>query len=105
MRQKTQLAIALVHDPDIIIFDEPTNGLDVITAKTVTDYLLELRELGKTIIVSTHIFSLVEKICDRVGIILNGRLKVDDGLHALTKDKDLENFFFDLVEEDDASHE
>ena len=105
MRQKTQLAIALVHDPDIIIFDEPTNGLDVITAKTVTDYLLELCELGKTIIVSTHIFSLVEKICDRVGIILDGRLKVDDDLDAITKDKDLETFFFDLVEEDDMSHE
>ncbi len=50
-----------MHDPDIIIFDEPTNGLDVITAKVITDFLQELRAEGKTIIISTHIFSLVEK--------------------------------------------
>lgn len=100
MRQKTQLAISLVHDPDVIIFDEPTNGLDVLTAKTVTDYLLELRDLGKTIIVSTHIFSLVEKTCDHVGIILDGQLKIDEDLSCLTADKSLETYFFELVEED-----
>jgi len=83
MRQKVQLAISLVHNPDIIIFDEPTNGLDVLTARVVTDYLKELRDQGKTIIVSTHIFSLVEKICDRVGIIIEGRLKVEDTLDHL----------------------
>ena len=73
MKQKISLVISLVHNPDIIIFDEPTNGLDVITAKTVTDFLLELRKEGKTIILSTHIFSLVEKLCDRVGIIIDGK--------------------------------
>ena len=61
MKQKASIAISLVHDPDIIIFDEPTNGLDVLTAKSVTDYLLELRDQNKTIIISTHIFSLVRK--------------------------------------------
>ncbi|MDR2956940.1 MAG: ATP-binding cassette domain-containing protein, partial [Coriobacteriales bacterium] len=66
MKQKASLAISIVHAPDIIIFDEPTNGLDVITARVVTDYLQELRDEGKTIILSTHIFSLVEKLCDRV---------------------------------------
>ena len=64
------MVISLVHDPEIIIFDEPTNGLDVLTAKVVTDFLLELKKEGKSIIVSTHIFSLIEKICDRVGIII-----------------------------------
>ena len=59
MKQKVSLVISVVHDPDVIIFDEPTNGLDVLTAKVVTDFLLELRERGKTIILSTHIFSLV----------------------------------------------
>ena len=62
MKQKVSLVISLVQDPEIIIFDEPTNGLDILTAKVVTDFLLDLKEQGKTIIVSTHIFSLVEKI-------------------------------------------
>ena len=99
MRQKVSLVISIVHDPNIIVFDEPTNGLDVITARTVTDYLIELKESGKTIIVSTHIFSLVEKICDRVGIILDGKLKIVDKLNnIITKENNLEDYFFDLVE-------
>ncbi len=99
MRQKAQIAISLVHDPDIIIFDEPTNGLDVLTAKVVTDYLIELKKQGKTIIVSTHIFSLVEKICDRVGIILDGKLKAIGTMKELLKpEENLEDYFFKLVE-------
>ncbi|MDD6206958.1 MAG: ABC transporter ATP-binding protein [Clostridiales bacterium] len=99
MKQKLSLVISLVHNPDIIIFDEPTNGLDVITAKVVTDFLLELKEEGKTIIVSTHIFSLIEKICDRVGIIINGQMVVCDTLQELTKEKNLEERFFDIYME------
>lgn len=60
MKQKISLIISIVHDPEIIIFDEPTNGLDVITAKVVTDFLQDLKQEGKTVILSTHIFSLVE---------------------------------------------
>ena len=82
--------------PDFIIFDEPTNGLDIITAKTVTDFLLDLKAQGKSIIISTHIFSLVEKICDRVGIIFNGKMIVEDTLLNLTKDKSLEATFFEI---------
>ncbi|MDD6250883.1 MAG: ATP-binding cassette domain-containing protein [Bacillales bacterium] len=99
MKQKTSLAVSLCHDPDIIIFDEPTNGLDVLTSKIVTDFLLELKEKGKTIIVSTHIFSLIEKICDRVGIIINGKMVKEDNLTSLTKEKKLEDVFFDLYKE------
>ncbi|MGN1294781.1 MAG: ABC transporter ATP-binding protein, partial [Bacilli bacterium] len=99
MKQKTSLAVSLCHDPDIIIFDEPTNGLDVLTSKIVTDFLLELKERGKTIIVSTHIFSLIEKICDRVGIIINGKMVKEDTLSSLTKEKKLEDVFFDLYKE------
>lgn len=95
MKQKASLAISLVHDPDIIIFDEPTNGLDVITAKIVTDYLLHLRQKGKTIILSTHIFSLVEKVCDRVGIIVDGKIVLEDKLDVITKDKSMEDVFFE----------
>ena len=96
MKQKVSLIISLVHDPEIIIFDEPTNGLDVITAKVVTDFLLELKAEGKTIIVSTHIFSLIEKICDRVGIIINGKMALCDTLANITAEKSLEDKFFDI---------
>ncbi len=99
MKQKVSLVVAVVHDPDIIIFDEPTNGLDVITAKVVTDFLLELKQRGKTVIVSTHIFSLIEKICDRVGIIIDGQMIVCEELKTLTKNKPLEDVFFDLYAE------
>jgi sodium transport system ATP-binding protein len=96
MKQKVSLVISIVHDPNIIIFDEPTNGLDVITAKTVTDFLIELKNLGKTIILSTHIFSLVEKLCDRVGIILDGKMVLTDALENICGEKSLEDVFFDL---------
>lgn len=96
MKQKASLAVSLVHDPDIIIFDEPTNGLDVLTAKTVTDFLLQLKNRGKTVIVSTHIFSLIEKICDRVGIIINGTMTVCGTLPEICAGKSLEDSFFDI---------
>ena len=96
MKQKVSIVISLVHDPDFIIFDEPTNGLDVITAKVVTDYLIELKKEGKSILLSTHIFSLVEKICDRVGIIINGKMIVSDKINILTNNKNLEEAFFDI---------
>ncbi len=98
MKQKVSLVISIVHDPDLIIFDEPTNGLDVLTAKVVTDFLAELRAEGKTIILSTHIFSLVEKLCDRVGIIIDGKLVALDTLQNLTSKKNLEDTFFELYE-------
>lgn len=99
MKQKVSLVISLVHDPDIIIFDEPTNGLDVLTAKVVTDFLLDLKERGKSIIVSTHIFSLIEKICDRVGIVISGQMVICDTLEAIKQGKCLEERFFEIYED------
>ena len=99
MKQKASLVISVVHDPNIIIFDEPTNGLDVITAKSVTDFLVEMRNEGKTIILSTHIFSLVEKLCDRVGIIIDGKMIVEDSLENLTTNKSIEDLFFEIYRE------
>ncbi len=98
MKQKVSIAISLVHDPELIIFDEPTNGLDVLTAKAVTDFLLELKARGKTILLSTHIFSLVEKICDRVGVIIDGKMALEGDVKALTAEKNLEDVFFDLYQ-------
>ena len=96
MKQKVSIVISLVHNPDIIIFDEPTNGLDVITARTVTDYLQELRSEGKTIILSTHIFSLVERLCDRVGIIIDGHLTACGTLEEVCDGMSIEDRFFEL---------
>ena len=99
MKQKASLAISLVHDPSVIIFDEPTNGLDVLTAKVVTDFLLELKARGRTVLVSTHIFSLIEKVCDRVGILLDGQMIECGALQEVCAGKSLEDRFFDLYAE------
>ena len=96
MKQKASLAISLVHDPRVIIFDEPTNGLDVLTAKTVTDFLLELAADGRTVLLSTHIFSLVEKVCDRVGVVIDGRMAASGTLSEVAGERSLEDAFFDL---------
>ncbi|MCR4828018.1 MAG: ATP-binding cassette domain-containing protein [Bacteroidales bacterium] len=105
MKQKTSIVISLVHDPDIIIFDEPTNGLDVLTARTVTDFLMELRDEGKSIILSTHIFSLVERLCDRVGIIIDGQLTHCDTLAAVCDGMTLEDRFFEIYKEKKGGEE
>ena len=100
MKQKVSIVISIIHNPDVIIFDEPTNGLDVITAKVVTDFLQELKAQNKIIVISTHIFSLVEKICDRVGIIINGKMVKSGELTELTKEQNLADLFFDLYKEE-----
>ena len=96
MLQKVSLVISIVHDPAVVIFDEPTNGLDVLTAKVVTDFLLELKAMGKSILLSTHIFSLVEKLCDRVGVIIDGRMVADGTLGDVCGDMTLEDRFFEI---------
>jgi len=99
MKQKASLAISIVHDPGIIIFDEPTNGLDVITAKVVTDFLISLKNEGKSVILSTHIFNLLENLCDRIGIIINGKMVVCDSVDAIVGESTLEDRFFEIYYE------
>ncbi|MCL2089140.1 MAG: ABC transporter ATP-binding protein [Oscillospiraceae bacterium] len=96
MRQKFSLVTSIVHNPDMIIFDEPTNGLDVITAKVVTDFLIELKKEGKSIILSTHIFELVEKLCDRIGIIIDGRMVACGTVDEVSGGRPFEEAFFDI---------
>ena len=98
MKQKASLAISLVHDPDIIIFDEPTNGLDILTAKVVTDFLETLKKEKKTVIISTHIFSLIEKVCDRVGVIFQGEMEACGTLEEICGGMSLEDRFFQMYE-------
>ena len=99
MGQKAAIAVCLAHDPDIVIFDEPTNGLDIVTARNVTDYLKKLRDEGKLVIVSTHIMSEAEKLCDRIGIIIDGQKVMEGRLEEILHDtgaQDLEDAFFNL---------
>lgn len=102
MKQKASIAVSLVHDPEVVIFDEPTNGLDIVTARNVTDYLKVLKEEGKTVIISTHIMTEAEKLCDRIGIIIGG-IKVMEGtleeILQKTNTKELEDAFFELYKE------
>ena len=73
MKQKTSIAICLLHDPDTIIFDEPTNGLDILTQNLIEEYMLKLKKEGKCIILSTHILDLARRLSDRVGVIVDGK--------------------------------
>ena len=101
MKQKVSLAISLCNDPQIIIFDEPTNGLDIVATKDVEDYLLSLKNENKIILISTHIFSLIEKLCDEVAIILHGNKVIEGDLKELTKEKSLSELFFELYKEEE----
>lgn len=76
-RQKASLAVSLIHDPDVILFDEPTNGLDLFATKSLWDFLCEEKRRGKTILLSTHSIYEAEQICDRIGIILSGRISAE----------------------------
>ena len=100
MRQKVSIARAIIHDPPIMIFDEPTLGLDVLVARAVLQNIERLREEGKCILYSTHIMREVEKLCDRVAVIGQGRILAAGSLDELREEhgeSDLEELFFRLV--------
>lgn len=102
MMQKLSIVVSLIHDPDVVIFDEPTNGLDIVTAKKVTEYLRELRNQGKVVVISTHIMDLAEKLCDRIAIMLDGEIKIHGTLQQIleeTGEKDLEEAFFKVYKD------
>jgi sodium transport system ATP-binding protein len=100
MKQKTSIARTLVHDPPVMIFDEPTLGLDVMTARTIIAFIRECRDQGKTVIFSTHVMSEVEKLCDVIGIIQSGKLLAEGTLQQLREkngERDLEEIFVKIV--------
>lgn len=102
MKQKAAIAVSLVHDPEVVIFDEPTNGLDIVTARGVTEYLKKLRGEGKLVLISTHIMTEAEKLCDRIGIIISGQKVIEGTLPEIleaTGGEDLEDAFFHLYQE------
>jgi len=96
MKQKVSIARTLVHDPPVMIFDEPTNGLDVMSARAITDFIGQCRDRSKTVIFSTHVMSEAEKLCDRIGIIHSGRLCAEgrlDDLRSQYRKTSLEDIF------------
>lgn len=106
-KQKVSIARALLHDPKVVIFDEPTTGLDVLTAKTVLDLLRIMKEEGRTVIVSTHVMPMVEDICDRVGIIFDGKLHGDAPPRELLQSRNartLDEVFFQLAAESEGGN-
>ena len=106
MKQKVSIARTIVHDPPVLIFDEPTSGLDVLVARAVLQKIAELRDQGKTILLSTHSMHEVEKLCARVAIIHKGRVQAEGTQHELLERYDqpnLEELFFHLVEQAEAA--
>jgi ABC-2 type transport system ATP-binding protein len=104
MKQKTALAGALIHDPQLLILDEPLTGLDAAVARQVKDLLQERVKGGATVILTTHILEVAERMADRIGIIQNGRLLAEgtlDELRVRTGEgrATLEDVFLDLVGE------
>src|SRR5450631_1367537 len=101
MKQKVSIARTLVHDPSVMIFDEPTVGLDVMAARSIAGFIRECRDAGKTVIFSTHVMSEVEKLCDQIGIIHNGKLMAEGTLAELRRKyclQDLEDIFVKVVD-------
>jgi ABC-2 type transport system ATP-binding protein len=99
MVQRAGLAMALIHDPQVVILDEPMSGLDPLGRKMVGDIIIELKQAGKTVFFSSHILSDVERFCDRAGIIVGGRLRRVENMDSLlATGATLESVFLEEVE-------
>lgn len=98
-KQKVAIARAIVHDPDVLMFDEPTSNLDVLASKEVREFMVEVKGRGKCVIFSTHVMHDAERLCDRITIIHQGRV-VASGRTAEVRGehRDLEDAFLALVE-------
>jgi len=100
MRQKVALLRAFIHDPPVLLLDEPTAGLDVMSARSIHAFVERFRREGKAIVISTHNMTEAQKLCDRVAIIDRARIVAVgtvDELQARTRQKDLESIFVQLV--------
>jgi len=100
MKRKVTIAAALVHKPQILFLDEPTTGLDVLSARILRAMIKELNKMGVTIFLTTHYIEEAEQLCDTVAIIVNGRIKTVDTPKSLilkTKSKNLEEAFIEIT--------
>ncbi len=99
-KQRTNIARALIADPPILIMDEPTLGLDVLTNRIILDFIRRERELGKAVLLSTHYLDEAEDLCDRIGLLHQGRMIAQGDMPALRKQADcrrLTDVFLKLV--------
>ena len=95
MQQRTAIAAALIHDPELVVLDEPMSGLDPLGRKLVFDLIDELKQQGKTVFISSHVLTDIERLCDRVGIIVQGRLCYEGKVAEL--ETSLEELFLRVV--------
>jgi len=102
MKQKVGIIAAFMHDPQIIILDEPTSGLDPLMQNRFTELVLREKKRGKTILMSSHMFEEVEKTCDQVVIIKDGRIVMEDTIHSLGQSQ-RRTFLFRLARPEDAA--
>jgi sodium transport system ATP-binding protein len=103
-KQRVSIARAIIHEPPVLFFDEPTNGLDIITARTITRFIRRCSTEGRTVIFSTHIMSEVEALCERMAIIYQGKLVAIGTLAELrerTGKQAFEHVFLSLIGEED----
>jgi len=99
-RQRTSICRAIIQSPEVMIFDEPTAGLDPISAKHIIDFIRECRSSGKTVLFSTHYLREAEKLCDRIAIVHDGTLRATGTLEellAISGTTDLEDAFFHFI--------
>lgn len=105
MKQKVSIARTVAHEPPVLIFDEPTVGLDVLNAIEMQHVIGQFRDAGKTVVFSTHIMSEAEKLCDRIAVIHRGRILACDTLESLRQSTGhhyLEDIFVHLLERGDG---
>lgn len=98
MKQKLALIGALIHEPRLLLLDEPFVGLDPIAARTLRSYLREVCDKGGAVVFSTHVLEVAQKICDEIAIIKNGRLVIQGATQELTQNASLEDIFVELSE-------
>jgi ABC-2 type transport system ATP-binding protein len=104
MKQRVLIAAALLHDPDVLIFDEAQSGLDISNSLLFRHLLRELAARGKTVLYISHVLELVEKVCDHIVVIHKGRIVADDSvakLRTLMQRPNLEGIFMELIQQDD----
>jgi sodium transport system ATP-binding protein len=100
MKQKTAIARTMLHNPPVLILDEPSSGLDVPTARTIEKAIMDAKRAGKCIVYSTHVMEEAEYLCDRIGVISDGKMKMTgtmDELRAATGKQRLREIFLDLL--------